>query len=199
MNTIILDGLMISLLTMAIIFCWRLNGRLNNMRKMGQELKPFMKGFSSYIDQIGSYLGQLKDISEVGHKNLGQQIPQAARLKDDFDLFLEQGERLASRLEDVMTRAHQVEKQLQETLQRAKHQNIRTPSVSEDSSVSSHPFSTRDHPLTRDYGFDDNHHKAPISKAPPYFAQGREEAMDDDFAQPFDRTPYLNKKLRGIR
>jgi hypothetical protein len=192
MNTILLDGLMISLLAMAIIFCWRLNGRLNNMRKMGHELKPFMKGLGSYIDQIGSYLTQLKDISETGHKSLGQQIPQAARLRDEFDLFLEQGERLAVRLEEVMTRAHQIEKQMQETLHRAKHNSARTNPTSGEE-ITSHTFSTRDYAYNREQLFDETH-----QKTTPYLSTNTEN-FDENTEYGYDRSPYINKKLKGLR
>jgi hypothetical protein len=62
----LLDGLMVGLLISAIIFCWRLNARLQKMRQMGQELTPFMKNMAAYVTQISQTIDKLK------HKLLNQ-------------------------------------------------------------------------------------------------------------------------------
>jgi hypothetical protein len=118
MSMFLMDAMMVGLLIMAIAFCWRLNGRLQNMREMGQEIKPFLKGLGSYITQIAQYIDKLKETSEAAHKNLGNQLPQAIKIKDDFDFMLDHGEQLADRLEKILERAHSAERQLNEIVQR---------------------------------------------------------------------------------
>lgn len=118
MSMFLMDAMMVGLLIMAIAFCWRLNGRLQNMRDMGQEIKPFLKGLGSYITQIAHYIEKLQHTSEAAHKNLGNQLPQAMKIKDDFDFMLDHGEQLADRLEKILENAHAAERQLNEIMQR---------------------------------------------------------------------------------
>ncbi len=119
MNNILLDGFMVTLLFMAIIFCWRLNKRLMGMKQMGTQLTPFIRNFSSYLTQITQSIDKLKETSEIGHKGLSEQIPQALSLKDDFDILLEHSDKIAKRLDQVIEKAQQTEKLLQQTLQMA--------------------------------------------------------------------------------
>lgn len=118
MNLFLMDAMMVGLLIMAIAFCWRLNGRLQNIRDMGKEIRPFLSGLGSYMTQISQYIEKLRETSEATHKGLGQQLPQAIQLKDDFDFMLDHGEQLAQRLEKILERAHVTERQLNEIVQR---------------------------------------------------------------------------------
>lgn len=118
MSMLIMDGLMVSLLIMAIAFCWRLNGRVQNIKEVGQEFKPFMKNLSSYLGQISAQISKLKETSEHTHKTLGQQLPHGVKLKDDFDVMIEHGEKLADRLEHILEKAYQIERQLNEMVYR---------------------------------------------------------------------------------
>jgi hypothetical protein len=119
MGMLVMDSLVVMLLIMAIVFCWRLNGRVQNMKQVGQEFKPFVKNLSSYLSQITGQIDKLRETTEVSHKTLGQQLPQGMRLKDDFDVMLDHGEKLAQRLDDVLEKAYRVERQLNEILYRS--------------------------------------------------------------------------------
>lgn len=108
---------------MAIIFCWRLNKRLMGMKQMGAQLTPFIRNFSSYLTQISQSIDKLKETADVGHKSLSEQIPQAMSLKDDFDILLEHSDKIAKRLDQVIEKAQQTEKLLQQAVQMATRGN----------------------------------------------------------------------------
>ena len=119
MSNLLLDGFMLVLLFMAIVFCWRLNKRLQNMRQMGAQMAPFMKSFSGYVNQISQDIETLRQTAEVSHKDLGEKIPQALSLKDDFDILLEHSEKIAARLDQIIEKAQLTEQHLQQTVQTA--------------------------------------------------------------------------------
>jgi hypothetical protein len=116
MTNMLFDIFIASLLGMAIIFCWRLNVRLQSMRKMGADLSPFMKNLASYLHHISGTIDKLKYIADTSHRGLNEQIPAATALKDDFDILLEHSEKMARRLDEVIENAQQMDRQLQHTL-----------------------------------------------------------------------------------
>lgn len=119
MSMLVMDVLVVALLMMAILFCWRLNGRIQNMKQVGQEFKPFIKNLSSYLTQITGQIDKLREATDISHKTLGQQLPKGMRLKDDFDVIFDHGEKLAQRLDSVLEKAYRVERQLNEILYRS--------------------------------------------------------------------------------
>jgi hypothetical protein len=117
MSNLLLDAFMLVLLFMAILFCWRLNKRLQGMRQMGAQMAPFMKNFSGYVNQISKDIETLKETAEISHKDLSEKIPQALSLKDDFDILLEHSEKIAARLDQIIEKAQIAEQHLQQTVQ----------------------------------------------------------------------------------
>ncbi len=116
MTSMLFDIFMASLLGMAIIFCWRLNVRLQSMRKMGADLSPFMKNLANYLHHISGTIDKMKYIADTSHRGLNEQIPAATALKDDFDILLEHSDKMARRLDEVIEKAQQMDRQLQHTL-----------------------------------------------------------------------------------
>jgi hypothetical protein len=125
MQTLIVDIFMISLLFMAIIFCWRLNVRLKHMRTMGEDLSPFMRNLSVYLGNISTTIDKLRQVAEIGDSSLNEKIPTAMALKEDFDILLEHSEKMAQRLDEVIDKARQMDRQLHHTLQLASGMQIK--------------------------------------------------------------------------
>jgi hypothetical protein len=116
MMKLFFDGTLVGLLIVAIIFCWRLNTRLQAMRQMGTELSPFMKSMSGCLGQISQSIDKLKQVADLGNQGLNENIPVAINLKDDFDLLLDYSDKMARRLDEVIERAREMDQQLQQTL-----------------------------------------------------------------------------------
>lgn len=196
MNNILLDGFMVTLLFMAIIFCWRLNKRLMGMKQMGAQLTPFVRNFSSYLTQISQSIDKLKETADVGHKGLSEQIPQAMSLKDDFDILLEHSDKIAKRLDQIIEKAQQTEKLLQQAVQAATRGNPgafqtaelmkRTPTLS----VSKTPYepSQARREQTRNFS-DEDFIEEPLSP----------EAQDKTNSREFAIDRGLMSVLRGMR
>lgn len=117
MMSYLTDGLIVSLLIMAILFCWRLNRRLQHMREMSEDLSPFMKNLAIYVTNISTSIDKLKQVAQIGEQSLSTHIPKATLLKDDFDILLEHSEKIANRLDEVIEKARQMDHQLHHTLQ----------------------------------------------------------------------------------
>lgn len=116
MINLFFDVLMAGLLVAAIIFCWRLNGRLKTMRQMGAELSPFMKNMTNCLGQISQSIDKLKQVADLGNQGLNEHIPIAISLKDDFDILLEYSDKMARRLDEVIEKAREIDQQLQKTM-----------------------------------------------------------------------------------
>jgi hypothetical protein len=116
MINLFFDIIMVGLLVAAIIFCWRLNGRLKTMRQMGAELSPFMKNMTNYLSQISQSIDKLKQVADLGNHGLNEHIPVAISLKDDFDILLEYSDKMARRLDEVIEKAREVDQRLQQTI-----------------------------------------------------------------------------------
>lgn len=119
MISFIFDLFLVSLLFIAIVFCFKLNARLKSMRQMGEELSPFMKNVAGYIGQISQTIDRLKAISDTSNQGLNDQIPLAVNLKDDLDILLEYSDKMAKRLDEVIDKARSIDVKLQETLRLA--------------------------------------------------------------------------------
>lgn len=116
MINFVFDVFLAALLVAAIVFCWRLNGRIKSMRQMGAELSPFMKNMTSYLNQISQSIDKLKQVADLGNQGLNEHIPVAINLKDDFDILLEYSDKMARRLDEVIEKAREMDQQLQKTM-----------------------------------------------------------------------------------
>lgn len=116
MMNFVFDVFLVVLLVAAIVFCWRLNGRIQSMRQMGAELSPFMKNMTSYLSQITQSIDKLKQVADLGNQGLNEHIPVAINLKDDFDILLEYSDKMARRLDEAIEKAREMDQQLQKTM-----------------------------------------------------------------------------------
>jgi hypothetical protein len=119
MVSFLFDIILVALLVVGILFCYQLNSRLKNIRHMGEELSPFMKNVSGYIGHISGAIDKLKGLTDSNAQSLQEKIPEVLNLKDDFDILLEYGERMANRLDEIIEKARSVDTRLKETLDAA--------------------------------------------------------------------------------
>ena len=104
MTNLLLDGLIMSFFIMAIIFCWHLNKRIYEIKKMGARTAPVAHSFSRSIAHITKELNSLKEVSEKGHD--------AEITKRDFEELINQSELMMNRLEQLIEKAEKAEKVL---------------------------------------------------------------------------------------
>lgn len=102
MDSILLDLVMIGLLGGVIVVSYRLNAKLQNLRKMEGEVGPVLQHFSVMMNQITQKVERLKQSTEELHGKISQQLPKAQVLRDDLHYLMEHGERLAKKLDHII-------------------------------------------------------------------------------------------------
>jgi hypothetical protein len=106
MTNLLLDGLIMSFFVMAIIFCWHLNKRILEIKKMGTQTTPFANSFSRSIAQVTKELNQLKEASEKGQE--------VEFIKKDFEDLIHRSEIMMVRLDELIEKAQKTENLLKE-------------------------------------------------------------------------------------
>lgn len=111
MTMMILDGLLMLVVGWGIVYAWRTSAKMHNIKN---EMKPVTRQLGSYLNTIGQHVQQLRETTENNRKVLTEQLPQAKALRDDFEVFLDHGQRLADRLDALLEQAYAVERNLRE-------------------------------------------------------------------------------------
>lgn len=107
MTNLLLDGLIMSFFIMAIIFCWHLNKRIHELKRMGAKTTPYANSFSRSIAQVTKELNKLKEASEKGQD--------AEITKRDFEDLIHQSETIMIRLDQLIEKAQKAEHILKES------------------------------------------------------------------------------------
>ncbi|MES2608248.1 MAG: DUF6468 domain-containing protein [Pseudomonadota bacterium] len=185
MTSLLFDVMMVGLLIAAIIFCWRLNGRLKTMRQMGAELSPFIKNMTNYLGQISQSIDKLKQVADLGNQGLNKHIPVAISLKDDFDILLEYSDKMARRLDEVIEKAREIDQRLQQTIHIADTARVNDrriePNLHKSGDKSQLGDSLQQAPYTKDRYRDERMNMAP---KPFPIPPGEFEKDDMDFFVP---------------
>lgn len=101
MTNFVLDSLIMSFFIMAIIFCWHLNKRIHEIKKMSAKTTPFANSFSRSIVQVTKELNKLKEAAE---KRQDAEI-----IRKDFEDLIHQSESIMIRLDQLIEKAHKAE------------------------------------------------------------------------------------------
>lgn len=112
MTMLILDGLLILVIAWGVIYAWKTSKSMQNIKN---EMKPVTRQLGSYLNIIGQHLNHFKETTESNKRTLTEQLPQAKALKDDFEVLLDHGSRLAERLDVLLEQAYAIEKELRTT------------------------------------------------------------------------------------
>lgn len=112
MTMLILDSLLILVIAWGVIYAWKTS---QSMQSVKNEIKPVTRQLGSYLNTISQHLNHFKEVTESNKKTLNDQLPQAKALKDDFEVLLDHGGRLAERLDTLLEQAYAVEKEIRTT------------------------------------------------------------------------------------
>lgn len=97
---LLLEGMVTLLLVATIGFCWRLNGRLGELRDARAEMGKLIGELDRATSRAAAAITDLKVASEGIGATLEDKMGAARVLVDDLQLMVESGNRLADRLED---------------------------------------------------------------------------------------------------
>lgn len=102
--SLILNGVVASLLVAMIVYAIRLNSRLDTLRKGKEEFSAFIADFNTSVAAAEAALAQLKQASGEGGNELRNLVGKAQALSDDLSFLMERGEDMADRLEGASKR-----------------------------------------------------------------------------------------------
>lgn len=107
MTGLVIDGVLIALLSAVLWACWRVNGRLGEIRNGQADLADLAMRLEALTGKAREALGELRRGSEQAESNLEGEIRRARALADELTLITEAGDNLASRLEQKLAPARE--------------------------------------------------------------------------------------------
>lgn len=114
-QTFLLDSMMILLLLCTIGFCWKLNIRLNSLKKISSAAAPTIKGFNDIVERVTHGIEKLKQQNQQTRELLAHQVPQAQNVKQDLELLLDYAESATDRLEKMIQEMRKTEHDVKNT------------------------------------------------------------------------------------
>lgn len=96
---LLLEGFVAALLIATMVFCWRLNRRLNEMRDAKAEMSQLIAELDRATNRAARAIADLRAASDGAGASLERRVGEAQSLTDDLKLMIDAGERLADRLD----------------------------------------------------------------------------------------------------
>lgn len=100
MFTIILDSCVIFLLTLTIVFCWKLNSKIMELKNGRQGLLELIKTLDGAIIKTNTNIAELKVMTQTSASELRLLIAKAQELISDLDFMSDTAKKIADRLEN---------------------------------------------------------------------------------------------------
>jgi hypothetical protein len=105
------------LLIMTIVFCWRLNSRITELRSGRKELLELIKSLDNTILRTHTNISELKNMSQNSAIELNILVNRAKENINDLNFINETSVKLADRLERNMSEARYLCEQLKNSYQ----------------------------------------------------------------------------------
>ncbi len=106
----------IFLLIIAVGFCYRLSERLRSLKGLTTILAPSIERLSKILNNSNQSIAFLKQATEASQKGLETYIPDAQAISEDVTLLIEHADRISYRLDELIVKASEIEKNLRQTL-----------------------------------------------------------------------------------
>lgn len=121
--SLVLDGIIVVLLVVTIIYAAILNRRLNSLRRAEGEFADVIAGFNDSAVAAETLLSEVKAVATAGagslnRQQLNQQIQAGRGLVDDLGYLLQKGEALADQLSSAVTSARAKADHLRQSISR---------------------------------------------------------------------------------
>lgn len=99
-----LEGLLATLLVVAIFYCFRLNRRLERLRSAQSELRQLLADFGQMTAQAETSIDKLKSTTGELAQQLDERTQAARALNDELLIMTRSGSEVADRLETSLLR-----------------------------------------------------------------------------------------------
>ncbi|MDF1732175.1 MAG: DUF6468 domain-containing protein [Minwuia sp.] len=96
---LLLDVLLVVLLTATVIYCFRLNRRLGQLRNAQGDMAALVQSFDQSTERARSSIDELKSTAGAVGLELEARVAKARDMLDELQLVTTSGERVADRIE----------------------------------------------------------------------------------------------------
>ena len=100
-----LDFAVLALLTVTIVFCWRLNGKIAEVKSNSAELSGFLGNFESSILDAQQNIATLRDTAGEFCADLNSGNKRAQELLSDLNIMVDVAAKLSDKLEAQIEQA----------------------------------------------------------------------------------------------
>lgn len=107
--TVIIDVVMMALLAMTIVFCWRLNSKIAELKAGRKDLIELVKTLDKAILQTNTNITELKVMSQNSAVELSTLVAQAQESINELSFMNETAAKLADRLERNITESRYIQ------------------------------------------------------------------------------------------
>jgi hypothetical protein len=135
--TIFIDITMILLLIGVIVRTIDLNNRLNGFKKLDGEITPLLRNLSTTLNSSSIQIEAMKKASKDISDMLNQGIERGNELKSDIDFMINHGEKMADKLESLLSEARLLHAQLS-TLKTDQKPVLPTPKIAISEKTETH-------------------------------------------------------------
>lgn len=111
-----MDAGIIGLLMAAVIFCYRVSKKLQSFKNFTTSMAPAVERLNKTLQQANQSVDFLMQATEMSKKGLEAYLPRAQAINEDVTLLIEQADRMGYRLDELIAKAEDVEKNLRKTL-----------------------------------------------------------------------------------
>jgi hypothetical protein len=102
MAALLLDIIVIGLLAITIVFCWRLNNKILEVKSSRQDLVELIKTLDNAISRTNKNIAELKTMSASSTNELQVYVEKARELIGDLSFMTDTASSLADRIEKGM-------------------------------------------------------------------------------------------------
>lgn len=110
--TLIVDCTVMALLTLTIVFCWRLNNKIMELKAGRRDLLELIKTLDSAIIKTNANIGELKVMTQNSALELNSLVNQAQELISDLSFMNDTAHRLADRLDNSISESRYISEKL---------------------------------------------------------------------------------------
>jgi len=100
--TVILDIIILCVLGVTIMFCWKLNIRITQLQSNKSEMVDFIKSLDATIINAHKNIVSLKEATQNASDERKKYVSEGNELANDLSFIIDSGNRLISRIEKVV-------------------------------------------------------------------------------------------------
>jgi wobble nucleotide-excising tRNase len=124
MFTAVLDIIVVLLLVMTIVFCWRLNGKILELKEGRKDLINLIKSLDAAVIKTNGNIHDLKLMTESSAVELSALVQKAQEVIEDLGFMNDTAAKLADRLENDISESRYISEKLRTALNETDSQKV---------------------------------------------------------------------------